>query len=173
MKNRLVLCINVAVYVFSALVLACSAFSYFQMTTLACGTDQSRILVRSGLGNIVWLQWPRAHIGEIEFQSVTIPRTMQHVEQLHPFLRHSTPTSHDRHQYLGVTFIAQAKEQTFWDYVSLNRLYYPERIWVVPYFTLLIPPIVWMSSFYLFKLWQRFRKRSVSFQPGAPCVPSE
>jgi hypothetical protein len=148
MKIRPVWCMHVAVYAFSVLVLVTSAVSYFRLTTLQWGTDQSAIVVKSGFGHIVWMQWPGPATGEIAFERVTVPWTTQLVQEFQATLRHMIPPSHDTYRCLGVTVIAQVEEPTD---------YYPQRICIVPYFTLLIPPIVWMSGFYLVKLLRHFR----------------
>jgi hypothetical protein len=159
MKNRLVLCINIAVYSFSALVLVASAISYFRLTTLQWWTDQSAIVVKSGLGHIVWMQWPGPATGEIAFELVTIPWTTQLVQEFQAALRNMIPPSHDTYRCLGITFIVQAREKSFWDNFYPAQFSHPKQIWIVPYFTFIIPPVVWMSGFYLCRF-------SVSFAKG-------
>jgi hypothetical protein len=161
MRIRPVWCMHVAVYAFSVLVLATSALSYFQMPTLSWGTDQSNFMIRSDLGHIVFMHWPGASTRGIAFGFATTPWTIKHFELLHPTLRHKSPPSHDRYQCLGVTLIAQVREPT---------VYYPKRICVVPYFLLLIPPIIWMSGFWLCKLLRHFRAAPAD-SPSPQSVP--
>lgn len=154
MKTRLLWWIHIAAFLFSVLVLAMSAFSYYYGGILECpsGTPNTRTTAFIGEGSlavkkqhgIVWAEpFPcifREGIdvdGRIdEFKSVDVVR---------------------RHHFLTIRYFASIGE----DGGTLFSLT------VMPLWMFLFLPMAWLSGFYLFKLRQRFRKRSVSFQPGA------
>jgi len=164
MKIRPVTCIHVAAYLFSALVLACSAFSYDRAWDLqwTAGTKLNWIVLDDGQLCVTELyDWPWKE--RLRFTNGLSRSEMDEV-----FIDFSA-TQFDLLGFKRCT-------GSYWivrNLASTDRKPNFVRAFFAPISAFLLGPIAWLCSFYLFKLRQRFRKRSVSFQPGAPCVPSE
>jgi hypothetical protein len=169
MKNRLVLWINIAVYAFSVLVLILSAVSFFFPTEAGCYHNFSRTQVLFLKGRIVvnriYKDTNATEPGFYGFNHRFVAVPESHASRIEYFSHHPEGVVKER---LGIRWVSFPRHTG-----KRIKAKFPEHIFVMPIQILLIPPIIWMSGFWLVKLLRHVRKRSVSFQPDAPCVPSE
>lgn len=163
MKPRPVAYIHVAAYVLSALVLACSAFSYCRAIVFLNYRSSStfnRIYFDEG-HLLVWRfsERPRR---PFKFQIVE-PFPIEWVIRDFSF---SKETSERR--FLTVRYLSNFNTIELPFSTSFNlTVVTSSNLTVVPFWLFLLPPMAWMCGFYLVKLRQRFRRRTVTNQPGA------
>lgn len=164
MKVRPVSYVHIAAFVFSIFVLIISACSFYRPWDLqgTSGTKLNWIILDDGQLSVTELHdWPWK-------EPFRFTHRLNRSELDEVFIDYSS-TEFD---FLGFKGL-RARYWLVRVFAERDRGPKLARVLFAPISALLLGPIAWMSCFYLFKIRQLLRRRSVSIKPGASCVPSE
>lgn len=148
MKLRLVTCIHIAAYLFSALLLGASAFSYYRAIVFwNCQIQSEYTRIYFDEGHLLVWSFPKR------------PRRAFSLNMVEPFpincvieeFLTSGQTSHSDQGFPGIRRLRSAEGEAPFVWVS--------TLTIVPLWMFLIPQLTWMCGFHLVRFRQRIRAR--------------